>query len=174
VSLLGDPYYDNQALEAMDRWLAAVARDHSGRALPQEIISDKPANITDQCSNGTGTKLTSTLCPSSVVPVYSTPRMVAGEAITTDQNKCALVPLNRGSYKVGFTNAQWAALQKAFPTGVCDYSKPGVSQQPTVPWLTYQTPAGKVIYGGRALGAPPVSVAFGPPAHNRGGHGRRR
>jgi hypothetical protein len=174
VSLLGDPYYDNQALEAMDRWLAAVARDHSGRALPQEIISDKPANITDQCSDGTGTRLTSTLCPSSVVPVYSTPRMVAGEAITTDQNKCALVPLNRGSYKVGFTNAQWAALQKAFPTGVCDYSKPGVSQQPTVPWLTYQTPAGKVIYGGRALGAPPVSVPFGPPARKRGGHGRRR
>jgi hypothetical protein len=70
------------------------------------------------------------------------------------------VPLNRSSYKVGFTDAQWAELQKAFPSGVCDYSKPGVSQRPTVGWLTYQTASGKVIYGGRPLGLPPVSKPF--------------
>jgi hypothetical protein len=160
VSLIGDPEYDNQALMAMDHWLAAVTADSGKRALPQKIIADKPITITDQCSNGTGVKLESTLCPSAVVPVYSTPRMVAGEAITTDQNKCALVPLNRSSYKVGFTDAQWAELQKALPSGVCDYSKPGVSQRPTVPWLTYQTAGGKVIYGGRPLGPPPLSKAF--------------
>jgi hypothetical protein len=158
--LIGDPTYDDQAFVAMNHWLAAVAADKGKRALPQKIIADKPSTITDQCSDGVGTKLESTLCPSAVVPVYSTPRMVAGEAITTDQNKCTLVPLTRGSYKVGFTNAQWAELQKAFPSGVCDYSKPGVSQRPTVPWLTYQTARGKVIYGGRPLGAPPSSKAF--------------
>jgi hypothetical protein len=157
VTLIGDPNYDNQALVAMNHWLAGVQRDKSGRSLPKKIIADKPASITDQCSNGKGVKVASKLCPASVVHVYSTPRMVAGEAITTDQNKCALVPLNRTSYKVGFTNAQWAELQKAFPSGVCDYAKPGVSQQPTVPWLTYQTASGKVITGGRPLGAPPVS-----------------
>jgi hypothetical protein len=70
------------------------------------------------------------------------------------------VPLSRGSYKVGFTNAQWAELEKTFSNGVCDYAKPGVSQQPTVPWLTYQTASGKVIYGGRPLGPVPVSKAF--------------
>ncbi len=160
VTLIGDPNYDNEALVAMDHWLAAVQRDTSGRSRPEKIIADKPANITDQCSNGKGVTVASTLCPAAVVPVYSTPRMVAGEAITTDQNKCALVPLSRTSYKLTFTNAQWAELQQAFSSGVCDYSKPGVSQQPTVPWLTYQTASGKVIYGGRPLGSPPASKPF--------------
>jgi hypothetical protein len=173
VSLIGDPDYDNQALMAMDHWLGAVAADSSKRALPQKIIADKPSTITDQCSDGTGVKLDSTLCPSTVVPVYSTPRMVAGEAITTDQNKCALVPLSRSSYKVGFTDAQWAELQQTFPSGVCDYSKPGVSQQTTVPWLTYETASGKVIYGGRPLGAPPGSRAFVLKPHKHTKHHRR-
>jgi hypothetical protein len=30
----------------------------------------------------------------------------------------------------------------------CDYSHPGVSQQGTIPWQTYQTNNGNVIYGG--------------------------
>jgi hypothetical protein len=160
IPLVGDPFYDDQAFEAMNRWLEAVQRDTSKRALPAKIIDDKPSDITDQCSDGTGVKLTSTLCPANIVPVYSTPRMVAGEAITTDQNKCALVPLNRSSYKVGFTNAQWAQLQKTFANGVCDYAKPGVSQQPTLSWMTYQRASGKVIYGGRPLGSAPVSKPF--------------
>ena len=57
-----------------------------------------------------------------------------------------------------FTDAQWSALQKIFPSGVCDFSKPGVDQQRTIPWQTYQDARGKVIYGGRPLGAPPRST----------------
>jgi hypothetical protein len=162
--LIGDPHYDDQALVAMDGWLAAVTRDTSTRSLPQRIIADKPADITDQCSDGAGNKISSNLCPASVVHVYGTPRTVAGEPLSTDQNKCALQPLNRSSYKVAFTDAQWSQLQSIFPTGVCDYSKPGVSQQPTVAWLTYEDARGKVIYGGRPLGPPPVSVPFRPAA----------
>jgi hypothetical protein len=44
---------------------------------------------------------------------------------------------------------------------VCNYGKPGVDQRPTTPWLTYQNAAGKVVYGGKALGAPPRSTSFG-------------
>jgi hypothetical protein len=50
-------------------------------------------------------------------------------------------------------------LQKVFASGVCDYGKPGVDQQKTVAWQTYQTPSGRVIYGGRPMGPPPASVA---------------
>ena len=57
-----------------------------------------------------------------------------------------------------FSNAQWATLQQTFPQGVCDFSKPAVAQQPTIPWLTYQNARGRVIYGGRPLGRPPVST----------------
>ena len=47
-----------------------------------------------------------------------------------------------------FTDAQWAQLQATFPTGVCDYSKPGVDQQPPkARWLTFADGP-----GGRPLG----------------------
>jgi hypothetical protein len=85
---------------------------------------------------------------------------VAGDAITTDTNKCQLKPLNRSDYRLPFTPQQWAQLQAIFPTGVCDYSKPAVDQQPTMPWLTYQDASGRVIYGGVPLGAPPRSHPF--------------
>jgi hypothetical protein len=68
-----------------------------------------------------------------------------------------------GFYPVTFTDTQWAALQQAFPTGVCDFSKPGVDQVPTVPWQTYQDDAngGAVIYGGRPLGPAPSESGDG-------------
>jgi hypothetical protein len=71
--------------------------------------------------------------------------------------KCQLRPLDRGEYDVAFTDDQWQRLQQAFPDGVCDYRKPGVGQQPSVPWLTY---AGGP--GGEPLGPAPTSAATGP------------
>jgi hypothetical protein len=49
---------------------------------------------------------------------------------------------------------------------VCDWSKPGVDQQGTIPWQIYQRADGSIVYGGRALGAAPAgsgwtSAAFG-------------
>jgi hypothetical protein len=41
---------------------------------------------------------------------------------------------------------------------VCDFSKRGVDQQPTIAWQTYQNARGKVIYGGRPLGPAPRST----------------
>jgi hypothetical protein len=83
---------------------------------------------------------------------------VAGDALTTDTNKCQLKPLKRSDYLLPFTDAQWAQLQATFPHGVCDYSKPGVAQQPTIPWMTYQTANGQVITGGRPMPAAPRST----------------
>ena len=89
-----------------------------------------------------------------MVNVEGTPRTVAGDAITTDANKCQLKPLDRNADygPMPFTDAQWAQMQAIFPSGVCDYSKPGVEQQGTIPWQTYQDRHGNVIYGGRPLG----------------------
>jgi hypothetical protein len=158
--IVGDTTCASNSLKAMDEWLAAVEQDHSGRRMPEKIAADRPAGITDQCWTGLGLHLTDTLCPAGVVPLYGTPRTVAGDALTTDTNKCQLKPLKRSDYPVAFTAAEWAQLKATFPQGVCDYGKPGVSQQPTIPWLTYQTASGKVIYGGRALPPPPRSVAL--------------
>jgi transposase len=87
---------------------------------------------------------------------------VAGESVATDQNRCQLKPLRRGDYyPIEFTDAQWSALEATFPTGVCDWGRPGVSQQDTIPWLTYQEPSGRVIYGGERLGAAPDGSGAG-------------
>jgi hypothetical protein len=141
---------------AMDRWLTAIEKDTSSRSLPGKVIADKPADLSDRCYDGAGHMVSESLCPESVVPVYGTPRTVAGDAITTDANKCQLKPLNRtDNYGlITFTEAQWTRLQAVFPAGVCDFSKPGVDQQRTIPWQTYQDDrgGGAVIYGGKALG----------------------
>jgi hypothetical protein len=46
-------------------------------------------------------------------------------------------------------------LTQAFPTGVCDWTKPGVDQQDAIAWMTYHDRV-----GGRPLGAAPKSVSF--------------
>ena len=59
---------------------------------------------------------------------------------------------------IPFTDDEWTRLQAVFPEGVCDYSRPGVDQQSTIPWLSYQDGAGNVVYGGQPLPpAPPGS-----------------
>ncbi|MBV9039596.1 MAG: hypothetical protein JOZ68_01220 [Acidimicrobiia bacterium] len=163
--IIGDPVRLNTtALDALDRWITAIERDQTGRSLATKVIANKPAGIVDQCSNGVGITLHDGICGSAVVPVYGTPRTVAGEPISTDQNKCQLKPLRRSDYRVTFTADQWASLEKTFPVGVCDYSKPGVDQQPTVPWLTYQNAHGGVVYGGTPMGPAPVSTPLAPSA----------
>ncbi len=143
---------------AMDHWLGAVAKDKRKISLPQKIIRDKPVGPRRRVLERQRLKVSNGLCPSGVVPVYGTPRTVAGDGITTDANKCELQPLSRSAYApIQFTDAEWSELQSVFPQGVCNYSKPGVDQRPTVPWLTYQTASGKVIYGGRPLGPAPAS-----------------
>jgi len=89
---------------------------------------------------------------------FATPVMVAGEGVQTDTNKCRLGPMRRlDYYPVTFTDDQWQRLQKAFPSGVCDWSKRGIDQRNTIPWQTYQNARGRVIYGGRPLGTAPRS-----------------
>jgi hypothetical protein len=167
--LIGDPNYTTEGLLAMDRWLAAVEADASGASLAAKVIANRPADIQDRCSQIPGVEQVAlpgvgAVCELDQVQTrYGTPRTVAGEAISTDQNKCALRPLRRTDYyPVEFSDEQWARLEAAFPTGVCDWSEPGVSQQGAIPWLTYED-----TYGGEPLGAPPVSEtvpASAPPA----------
>jgi len=163
IPLIGDVQYVYQGLDAMDRWLTAMETDTRPVPIAVKVIDNKPADIHDQCSDGAGLKLLDTLCPDAVVPVYETPRIVAGDALTSDIAKCQLKPLNRDDDYglLPFTDAQWAQLEAAFPTGVCDWSKPGVGQQNAQLWQTYQDGEGRVIYGGAPMPA--------MPANSRGG-----
>jgi Tannase-like family of unknown function (DUF6351) len=153
VPLIGQTDYTTLGLIAMDRWLSAVEQDKRDVALPQKIVDDRPADVHDQCTDGLGHAIPSQDVCALINPIFTTPRVVAGEGIETDLNKCALKPLRRSDYlPVVFSDAQFKQVQSAFPTGVCDWSKPGVDQQPTIPWMTYED-----AVGGRPLGDPPAS-----------------
>jgi hypothetical protein len=168
VPLFGDPNYADDAMVAMDRWLAAVEADQDTGSLAAKIIRDRPSDVNDRCSQLEGLEMVSVpgvgpVCELKEVQTrYGTPRTVAGEGIETDVNKCTLKPLRRlDYYPITFTDDQWQRLQSAFPTGVCDWGVAGVSQADTIPWQTYQDAARKVVYGGRALGAAPAGSGTG-------------
>lgn len=148
----GDSTFGGEAFRLMDRWLKAIKKDTGADPIEVKVVRNKPSDARDRCTDGRGNDLpVRTTCE-----IYdATPRMAAGGPLTDDVVKCQLRPLNRtDDYGLlPFTDEQWAQLQSAFPTGVCDYTKPGVGQLPTTPWLTYADGP-----GGRPLGALPVST----------------
>lgn len=152
--LIGDPTWATEAFLAMDGWLAAVEKDGRRIPLARKIVADRPGTVTDRCHGVCGTDLTQLR--------LSTPRQEAGGDIANDVVACQLKPLDRASYQnlLPFTDAQWARLQAVFPTGVCDWGKPGSGQGPAETWLGYGT-ATSVVYGGRALPAPPARSGAG-------------
>jgi Tannase-like family of unknown function (DUF6351) len=169
VPLLGDPRFPSEALVAMDRWLAAVEEDRGGESLAARIVANRPPDLQDRCSQIPSVERLEVpglgrVCElEHVQSRYGTPATVAGEGVATDTNKCALKPLRRADYyPVAFTDEQWARLETTFPTGVCDWGRPGVGQQGAVPWMSYQDGAeGPVIYGGRPLGPAPAGSGEG-------------
>jgi hypothetical protein len=168
VPLMGDPGYADEAMIAMDRWLAGVEADRTPGTLAQKIIRDRPGDVHDRCSQLEGLEMVSlpgvgTVCELKEVQTrFGTPRTVAGESVATDTNKCTLKPLRRSDYyPITFTDSQWQRLQSAFPTGVCDWGVPGVSEADATPWQTYQDSGGGVVYGGRGLGVSPSGSGSG-------------
>lgn len=165
--LIGDLTWANDAVVKMDAWLAAVERDTRDKPLAEKIVEDRPASVKDRCLLGSALKV---LCDQDLVQTaltrLSTPREQAGDDIANDRVACQLRAIDPADYK-GLSGlpmlnaAQLAELAEIFPKGVCDYSRPGVGQASAQTWLTYQTAAGDVIYGGRNLAAPPANSGAG-------------
>ncbi|MEA2683676.1 MAG: hypothetical protein QOK05_2004 [Chloroflexota bacterium] len=147
--------FQARAFDLMDRWLGAVEKDTSDAPVRAKLVRDKPTDAVDACWLG-GQEVTDQQVCGAALPYYREARFVAGGPDTADVVQCRLKPLRRLDYTgtVPMTDAQFARLQAVFPGGVCDYSRPGISQQsPAGPWMSYaQGP------GGQVLGARPVSV----------------
>ena len=79
-------------------------------------------------------------CP--VIP-WASPRQTAGGPLTEDIYKCQTKPVSNLDPAYGgttFTLPQMMRLKKLFATsGVCDWTKPGVSQQPSPGWVSFET-----------------------------------
>ena len=138
----------------MDRWLTAIEADQSSLPHETKVTRNKPPGLFDACFIDGRMYEWRSGSPCEMQFTYTgMSRMVAGGPGTNDVLKCQLKALNRADYNVAFTDAQWTRLQQSFPSGVCDYSKPGVMQQPpTAPWLTF---------AGGPGGTPPRPTANG-------------
>ena len=143
--------------QVMDQWLTNIEKDQSDLSQRAKVLRDKPPEAKDGCyANGqpVGQSACDDIRTSNVLPI-----MVAGMPMAANILKCRLKPLRQADYEehnVHFTADQWARLVKAFPSGVCDYSQPGVGQQPPRDaWLSFD------VTGGRPLGAAPRSVPLG-------------
>jgi hypothetical protein len=145
-----------KSLVTMDTWLSRLnvsapkdtlnsVRSHA------EVVAAKPAAAVDFCflSND----------PNFTTPVFdmaacdadfpqtdglgrlakrASPRQVAGGPLAENILKCQLKPLNVVDYPAGvFTSSQWTRVQTVFSDGVCDWSLPGVGQQPAISPLTF-------------------------------------
>ena len=154
--LLPHPPITDEAFDLMDRWLTAIEADRSPAPPEVKVVRHKPEDAVDACWLG-GEKVTDQAACDAALPYFREARFAAGGPDTMDVVKCRLKPLRREDYSVTFTDAEFEQLQAAFPTGVCDYARKGVAQQPPdAPWMTFADGP-----GGRPLGRPPTSVPFG-------------
>jgi hypothetical protein len=153
-------------LAEMDSWLTNIVNDHSARDAQQKVLDDRPASLSDGCFLSATDLVHQTLTdPSSgpcaaLYPVASNPRLVAGEGMSMTALKCNLEPLRFSDYPVTFTAAERQQLRQTFPSGVCDYSRPGVGfRQPIASWLSYGDQADRVT------GPIPLPPLSGPGPH---------
>ncbi|MDM0109356.1 DUF6351 family protein [Variovorax sp. J22R24] len=151
----------SDAFLTMDKWLTNLKADTSTAAIEQKVKSSKPAEAFDYCVLSTdaaqSTKVTdkSTCDADPLLNPESSPRQVAGGPRAEDILKCQLKAIDPADYApVTLTGGQLGRLQAVFPTGVCDWSKPGVSQQAAVSPLTFKSGP-----GGQAMPQAPSAVA---------------
>ena len=126
-----------QALAQMDQWVTKIVDDTSRDSKLAKLRRTKPADLVDACwtRDEHPQKIVERQLPTSgrcneLYPANSFPRGVAGSPLAADVIKCQLKPVTAADYKVSFSPDEIARLKQIFPGGVCDWSKPGVEQQP--------------------------------------------
>ena len=151
----------------MDTWLSTLNMQAPKATLNAErtheqVVAAKPAAAVDFCFlTGDANFATPVTDPAACdadarIKFFASPHQVAGGPLAENILKCQLKPLAFADYPgITFTADQQARLGATFPTGVCDWTKPGVGQQNPVGPLTYT--AGP---GGVPLPAAPTSTAI--------------
>jgi hypothetical protein len=133
----------SSATELLDRWLTA-AKAAPGDDQAAKLDAARPADAVDTCTladgsvvKGPDTYTADNAC-TKAYPIHDDPRTAAGAPRRNDILKCQLMPTDRVTLPVAFTDAQRQRLASIFPDGVCDWTKPGVGQVPIEgTWLSY-------------------------------------
>jgi len=136
------------ALQAVfDKWMVAYMSDKGTGTPRDKVLRNKPADATEGCYDKSSppkfivenlifSSKPESKC-SELYPVYSNPRHEAGGPLAANVFKCQLKPVDAKDYRVAISASDVAKLKQIFPAGVCDFSKPGVSQTPVVPWASF-------------------------------------
>ena len=125
-------------LDELDRWLDAIAKDGApAKNALEKVTRNRPAAVTDACYTKDGGKITDMTRCAEMFPVYNNPRLVAGMPMSSTMLKCELKPVDRRDYRAPLTAAQFTAMKAAFPSGVCDFSRKGISVRAPDTWLSY-------------------------------------
>jgi hypothetical protein len=136
------------ALLAHNEWLENIRADTSSDPYPAKVIKNKPAALRDACWDAAGVKHEepATLDPGAtcnqLFPIHENVRIAAGGPLAGDILKCRRQGIDVRDYQVTFTPEERARLRRIFPTGVCDWSRPGEHQlrfQGT--WLDFTNPS---------------------------------
>ncbi len=132
AALTGNAFDPTDAITLLDRWLTGGYR-------PKEAV--------DNCTDATGHLVSGPNIYTQpgpcrdLYPYFGDPRTAAGAPLINDRLKCQRTPVNVKSYTVKFTPAQATKLRQTFPSGVCDWRKPGVGQVPlAATWINYGKP----------------------------------
>jgi hypothetical protein len=137
----------NRGRDLFDKWVADYKADASNDPQRVKVLRAKPKDAVDGCFDKSSPprfiadQLPFTSKPlspcSELYPVYSHARREAGAPLAANVIKCQLKPVDRKDYKAEFSPAETTRLAAIFPGGVCDWSKPGVSQTPVVTWASF-------------------------------------
>jgi Tannase-like family of unknown function (DUF6351) len=138
-----------KAWALLNMWVTAVKADQSNIPAHQKVVNHRPSVLADGCWPSTSQfvaepqtlgSLPNTTC-NTVYPSWTNPRFVAGGPIQANIYKCQLKPITvalvDNTYTVTFTGSEIARLSSIFPTGVCDWSKPGINQTGVVTWPSF-------------------------------------
>jgi hypothetical protein len=133
-----------EGLIAMDHWLTALAAAPGPRTVDQ-VVAAKPKDLVDGCwTHEAAPRFIAedqvfsgaTTC-NGLYPPHAFPRLVAGGPLSADVLKCALKPVDPADYRRPLGAKDLARLKTIFPSGVCDWTKPGQGQAPVQTWAAW-------------------------------------
>jgi hypothetical protein len=145
---LGDSYaiwtgvpLPSDALRVAHQWADAVDAAYPPLGDRAGVVgAAAPPEGSDRCSAPTAIELAGIpLGPTAQLAIpgceealwlttRTSPRIAAGGPTSEDVIKCQLRAPTRTDYPASMTDAQFAELQAIFPTGICDWSRPGVGE----------------------------------------------
>ncbi len=141
----GSPVPFDKAWTTFIAWTEAIRADASAASPREKAIRDKPPGAVDGCWTSPSdfiaepqgfSRQSATPC-NARFPSYGFPRLAAGGPLAADILKCQLKPLDRTDYPASLAAGEWARLRRIFPSGVCDWKRPGVAQTGVVPWASF-------------------------------------